>query len=140
MVVRYHAHARINAMEKIITREELMDVDYYKEMFEIEFHHDHEIIMDQHGVARWKADPKIRLMIGKTVDLNDLWYIMFCSMGFTKNSEEVRKLYRDMGYSLSGYWEVFFWEVNNEQAPEYRKAQLRKKAAQRRKATSVPAA
>jgi hypothetical protein len=49
-------------------------------------------------------------------------------MGLNKNSEEVRKLYRDMGYSLSGYWEIFFWEVNNEDAPLYRKGKRKKKA------------
>ena len=123
-------------METIVSREELMDVDTYKEIFDIEFHHDHEIIRDQNGTVRWKADPRINEMITKTVNLNDLWYIMFVSMGLTKNSEEVRKLYRDMGYSLSGYWEIFFWEVNNDFAPEYRKAQLRKRRAHQRKATS----
>jgi hypothetical protein len=39
--------------------------------------------------------------------------------GYTKNSEIYRKLYRDMGYSLSGYWEVFYWDVNNEKVDEY---------------------
>jgi hypothetical protein len=24
-----------------------------------------------------------------------------------------------MGYSLSGYWEIFYWEVNNEDAEDY---------------------
>lgn len=122
-------------METIISREELMDVDTYKEIFDIEFHHNHEIIRDQNGTVRWKADPVIEGMITKTVNLNDLWYI-FHTMGLTKNSEEVRKLYRDMGYSLSGYWEIFFWEANNENSPEYRKAQLRKKREQERKAIS----
>lgn len=122
-------------METIISREELMDVDDYKEIFDIEFHHNHEIIRDQNGTVRWKADPFIEGMITNTVNLNDLWYI-FHKMGLTKNSEEVRKLYRDMGYSLSGYWEIFFWEANNENSPEYRKAQLRKKREQERKATS----
>jgi hypothetical protein len=41
-------------------------------------------------------------------------------MGLTKNSEEVRKLYHDMGYSLSGYWEIFCWEANNENARKYK--------------------
>ena len=113
-----------------------MDVDSYKEIFDIEFHHNHEIIRDENGTVRWKGDPKLNEMITKTVNLNDLWYIMFFSMGLTKNSEEVRKLYRDMGYSLSGYWEIFFWEMNNFDAEAYSKSQLRKKAAQRRKATS----
>jgi hypothetical protein len=41
-------------------------------------------------------------------------------MGLGKNDESVRKLYRDMGYSLSGYWEIFYWEMNNEDADQYR--------------------
>ena len=127
-------------MDTVVTREELMDVDSYKEMFDIEFHHNHEIIRDQNGTIRWKGDPAMANIISKTVNLNDLWYIMFFSMGLTKNSEEVRKLYRDMGYSLSGYWEIFFWEMNNEDADEYKKAQMRKKRAQQRKATSGSAA
>jgi len=45
--------------------------------------------------------------------------LMFMKMGLTKNSEPVRKLYRDMGYSLSGYWEIFYWDVNNEEAEDY---------------------
>ena len=41
-------------------------------------------------------------------------------MYFTKNSEEWRKLYRDIGYSLYGYWEIFYWDMNNEDAADYR--------------------
>jgi hypothetical protein len=125
---------------EIVTRESLMDVENYKEIFDIEFHHNHEVIKDENGTIRWKGDPNIQRMIPGPVNLNDLWYIMFHSMGMTKNSEQVRKLYRDMGYSLSGYWEIFFWEMNNELAPEYRKSQLRKKKDMSRKATSGSAA
>jgi hypothetical protein len=46
--------------------------------------------------------------------------MLFFKMGLTKNSEEVRKLYRDMGYSLSGYWEIFYWDMNNEDAHKYK--------------------
>jgi hypothetical protein len=41
-------------------------------------------------------------------------------MGYDKNSEVYRKLYRDIGYSLEGYWEIFYWEVNNPIASEYK--------------------
>lgn len=127
---------RNEKMEKV-TREELMDVEDYKEIFDIEFHHDHEIIRDEAGTVRWKPNPDVRKIIDKGI-LNDLW-ILFHNMGLTKNSEEVRKLYRDMGYSLSGYWEIFFWDLNNDDAREYKRSQLRKKKALVRKATSVPA-
>lgn len=112
-----------------------MDVDNYREMFNVEFHHNHEIIRDEQGTVRWKADPRISEMITKTVNLNDLWYI-FHTMGLTKNDEKVRKLYRDMGYSLSGYWEIFFWSWNNEDCDKYKKEQMRKKRAHQRKVSS----
>ncbi len=28
-------------------------------------------------------------------------------------------MYRDMGVSLFGYWEIFYWEMNNEKSQEY---------------------
>jgi hypothetical protein len=103
---------------KKIDRKDLMDIEDYKEIFETESHHDHEVIEDDNGTFRWKEDPAVRKIIDTGI-LNDLW-VLFYKMGLTKNSEEVRKLYRDMGYSLSGYWEVFYWEVNNEDAEEYK--------------------
>lgn len=106
---------------KKIERKDLMKIEDYKEIFEAESHHDHEVIEDQNGTFRWKEDPTVRKIIDTGI-LNDLW-VLFYKMGLTKNSEEVRKLYRDMGYSLSGYWEIFYWEVNNEDAEEYKMKQ-----------------
>lgn len=60
-------------------------------------------------------------------DYKLIFWILFRSMGLTKNSEEMGKLYRDMGYSLSGYWEIFYWETNNEDAGKYK--QKKKKRA-----------
>jgi hypothetical protein len=110
----------------IVTREEASEAsEDYKEILDKEWHHDHEIIRDDNGTLRWKQDPKVREIIDKGI-LNDLWYL-FHTMGLNKNSEEVRKIYRDMGYSLSGYWEIFFWEMNNENAKLYRKGKRKKK-------------
>jgi hypothetical protein len=104
----------------IVSREEAAaTAEDYKEILDKESHHDHEIIRHGNGTLRWKENPMVNEILNRG-DLNDLWYL-FHTMGLTKNSEEVRKLYRDMGYSLSGYWEIFFWEVNNEDAPLYRK-------------------
>lgn len=94
-----------------------MHIEDYAEIFKKESHHKHRVIEDENGTLRWEEDP----VVGKTLDrvnLNDLW-LLFMKMGLTKNSEPVRKLYRDMGYSLSGYWEIFYWEVNNEDAEDY---------------------
>ncbi len=111
---------------EVVSREEASSIaETYKEILDKEWHHDHEIIRDGHGTLRWRKDPKVDEIINRG-DLNDLWYL-FYTMGLTKNSEEVRKLYRDMGYSLSGYWEIFFWEMNNEDAHLYRKGKRKKK-------------
>ena len=32
-----------------------------------------------------------------------------------------------MGYSLGGYWEVFYWEVNNELAHKYKPPIVKKR-------------
>ena len=102
---------------KEIRRQDLMDIEDYEEIFNKEAHHTHRVIEDEHGTLRWEADPVVRKTLDR-VNLNDLW-MLFMKMGLTKNSEPVRKLYRDMGYSLSGYWEIFYWEVNNEDAEDY---------------------
>ncbi len=111
---------------KVISREEAANAsEEYKEILDKEWHHDHEIIEDEKGTFRWKENPKVSEIIDKGI-LNDLWYL-FHTMGLNKNSEEVRKLYRDMGYSLFGYWEIFYWEMNNENAHLYRKGKRKKK-------------
>ena len=102
---------------KEIRRQDLMDIEDYAEIFNKESHHAHRVIEDEHGTLRWEEDPVVRKTLDR-VNLNDLW-MLFMKMGLTKNSEPVRKLYRDMGYSLSGYWEIFYWEVNNEDAEDY---------------------
>ncbi len=101
-----------------IVKRENIEVTFYKQIFKKESHHDHPVVKDESGTLRWQSDPKIENLVDR-MNLNDLW-ILFHHMGLTKNSEEVRKLYRDMGYSLSGYWEVFYWGMNNEDADKYR--------------------
>jgi hypothetical protein len=105
-------------MSKTITREAASAIsDDYKEVLDKETHHNHEIIEDEQGTLRWKEDEQVSRLVDK-LNLNDLW-ALFYSMGIDKNSEHFRKLYRDMGYSLYGYWEIFYWEVNNEDAEDY---------------------
>lgn len=101
-----------------IVKRENIEVTDFKEIFQKESHHDHPVVKDEMGTLRWQEDPTVRDIINRT-NLNDIW-MLFHHMGLTKNSEEVRKLYRDMGYSLSGYWEVFYWEMNNEDAKKYK--------------------
>ena len=105
-----------------IERSELEDVETYQEIFEVESHHDHEITIDELGVIRWKKNEDVR----ELVDASDLNLIIrgLYESGHDKNSEVYRKLYRNMGYSLSGYWEVFYWEVNNPDAQKYNEERL----------------
>ena len=97
------------------------DSDVYAEVFAKDGN-DHEVFLDKNGTLRWKVNPSIELLFSlnqvverpyiQVVDLNEFW-TQWYKQGFTKNDPRVRKLYRDMGYSVSGYWEIFFWEVNN---------------------------
>ncbi len=107
---------------KTIERSELEDIENYQEIFEVESHHDHEVIEDEHGTYRWKANEDVDELVMAS-DLNEI-IIALHRNGHDKNSEIYRKLYRNMGYSLSGYWEVFYWEVNNPDAQKYNEEKL----------------
>lgn len=99
---------------KLVDRNDLPED--YKEMMLTESHHQHEIVMDG-DVLRWKKDPNVEYFLLK-ISLNDLCLLLE-SLGYGKNSEVYRTLYRNMGYSLSGYYDVFYWEANNERCSEY---------------------
>jgi len=104
---------------KYIKREDITNSEAYNEIFKKESHHDHKIIQDERGVYRWESDPLIdKFVTLDLINLNDLIPKMWVK-GMDKNSEEYRELYRKIGYSLSGYWEVFYWECNNEDADKY---------------------
>lgn len=98
-----------------ISREDL--IGDYDDMMKSEAHHNHEIIKDKNGIIQWKPDPLIELIIdayGITKILDEI-----CALGGTKNGELYRELYRKRGYPLSGYWEIFYCELNNPDAPLY---------------------
>ena len=92
--------------------------EWMKDIIKIENHHNHEIVISESGTYRWKPNPDVELLLER-ISLNDLIPLLIF-MGYDKNSEVYRKLYRDMGYSLYGYWEVFYWDGNNEKAHKYR--------------------
>ena len=103
---------------KIVKRNKIKN-ESYREILDKETHHNHTIMEDEDGTLRWKENPAVRAMIcDEKINLNDLWTLLG-AMGHNKNSEFLRKLYRDLGYSLFGYWEIFYWEVNNPIAHEY---------------------
>jgi hypothetical protein len=104
---------------KTLERKEVGEMaEEYKLILDTETHHDHEIIEDKHGSIRWKENPVVR-MLCDIHSLNDTILEMH-ELGHDKNSELYRQMYRDMGYSLSGYWEIFYWEVNNDDADSYK--------------------
>lgn len=114
----------MNNKDTVVSREEIMKgtepkEDVVREVLEIETHHDHKIIRDEDGRLRWQEDHNISELIGRDrLNLNDLVPLLHL-LGHGKNSETMRRMYRCMGYSLFGYWEIFHWEANNAIAHEY---------------------
>jgi hypothetical protein len=103
--------------EKIVDRKDITE-ETYLEILDKESH-SHLIIEDKNGVLRWRENSSIRLLVDlRILNLNDV-VMKFYDKGLSKNSEEFRQLYRDLGYSLSGYWEIFYWEVNNPDFDKY---------------------
>ena len=107
----------IQIIMKKIKREEIKDLDFI-EIMKKEDHHNHEIIQNQEGQLFWKPNDSL---CAETEGKNINDYISnFLSKGINKNGEEYRKFYRDMGYSLFGYWEIFYCKVNNPIVNEYK--------------------
>ena len=105
-------------MEKTITREELIKNELYREILTKEPHHNHPVLIDKIGNIHWKVEEHV-LSLVQDIGMNRLMALLY-NIGLDKNSEELRKLYRDLGYSLKGYWEIFYWEGNNPKARSYR--------------------
>lgn len=102
-------------LKTIVNRDDeqlLKDCDVWKDMKELESHHTHNIIL-KGGIYRWEQT---------NFDYGDINQIMrnFYNNGHTKNSEEVRAFYRSIGYSLFGYWELVYWDVNNPIVMDYK--------------------
>jgi hypothetical protein len=102
---------------KTVNRADITESEV-KEVLETESHHNHEIVVDDIGRYRWKENNNVTMCL-ESMNLNELISLLH-ALGYGKNSEVFRKLYRDMGYSLIGYWEIFYWDVNNPIAHEYK--------------------
>lgn len=100
---------------KTINRNDVTDADFIN-LLQKEAHHDHELILDD-GIIYWKEVKEARKAVDE-IGMNQLMHL-FGLMGFNRNSEPIRKLYRDIGYSLFGYWELFYCETNNPEADQY---------------------
>lgn len=71
-------------------------------------------LIDRDGVLRFKADPVVRYVVDNVVDLNKLWVGLGPLSHDIAVRHSLRRFYRDMGYSLSGYLEVFGEELDEE--------------------------
>lgn len=92
----------------------------YGDMLKTESHHKHEIIKDEHGVVKWKENPKVReTMKQENVGLGELIKTLDV-IGYDRNSEVLRKLYREMGVSLSSYITMFYDPCNNDEVEDYK--------------------
>lgn len=97
-------------MEEIISREAIMngaypEVEWVQELLRLEPHHNHPIICNEHGTWRWQKNKNIDDLITK-IGLNEL-SLLLQLLGYGRESEVYRHMYRCMGYSLSGYYGIF---------------------------------
>ncbi len=75
---------------------------------------DHPLVADG-DVLRFKANPVIRLIVDRWVNLNELSAAIQC-MGYERSVQlGFRAFYRDMGYSLGGYLEIFGEALDEEE-------------------------
>lgn len=102
---------------KIVPRDKIKE-EHFRLILDTETHHNHEIIKDEDGTLRWKPNLDV-CKIKERLSVNEI-VPLFCHLGYGKNSEIYRKFYRDIGYTLFGYWEIFYWDMNNEEADEYK--------------------
>jgi hypothetical protein len=106
-----------------ITRDEVrkLGVEEYNLILDKESHHDHELVMVE-DVLRWKRDKYVSAIIDR-IGMNDISEL-FQLLGYDRNSDIYRKWYRSIGYGLSGYWEIFYCRLNNEDCDEYKGGKL----------------
>ena len=106
---------------KIVSREEVLKTcsKQIATILKTETHHEHPIELVR-GQLRWKEDEDVCKLCNPNDGLSlNLLIPLFYTLGYDKNSELYRKFYRGLGYSLFGYWEIFYWQVNNPKASEY---------------------
>lgn len=117
--------AAVNArIKRVIPVEEVLASEWYNDMGELATIFNHEVVEMNDGVWRWRPNTLVDLMqsgdcgmhegewqgalvnrmFRGAVDLNDLW-VDYYRGRFT--AEELMKFNMQIGYSLSGYAEVF---------------------------------
>jgi len=72
---------------------------------------DHPIILDDHGTYRYQARPTIRWLADK-INLNDMWGYFMPQLDDPTIIDDFMQFYRDIGYSLHGYEEIWAEELD----------------------------
>lgn len=72
---------------------------------------DHPIILDGSGIYRYQARPII-LWLWQQIDLNMMWAVFSPYLNEPKVRDDLMQFYRDIGYSLHGFEEVFAEELD----------------------------
>ncbi|HBY40162.1 MAG TPA: hypothetical protein DEH24_12130 [Alteromonas sp.] len=92
---------------KIVSRTDALNrvSDDVKALLLKETHHDHPIV-EINGSLHWQETPGVNQLLDTGLELNRL-IDMLQHLGIDKNHEVYRDLFRKMGYSLDGYWEIF---------------------------------
>lgn len=113
-------------IKRIIPNREVSEADHYWYLAELAVIFNHEIVEDDHGTWRWKENGLINNLykcapvftppisespravntksLRASVDLNGLWMDLLHNLF---SMEEMMKFYMGMGYSLSGFIEIF---------------------------------
>jgi hypothetical protein len=68
----------------------------------------HPIVLDEQGVLRYVTNPLVRWLEDR-VSLNDMWIVYRRKGAWTR--EQFMQFYRDIGYSLSGFEEIWGEEL-----------------------------
>ena len=79
----------------------------YGDVLSLYLHHP---VTMRDGVLRWEAG-KLAVWIADRIDLNEL-AVAYQSGRYGISLKEYTKFYREMGYSLSGFIEIFGHELN----------------------------
>lgn len=77
-------------------------------LWQAQFAKDHPVYRDQENVLRYEPNPLIMWMLEHAngqISLNDMWIAFLRGDTFTR--DEFMEFYRDIGYSLSGFDEIW---------------------------------
>lgn len=99
--------------------------DLLKKILQKEKNHNHRIYIDKFGKLRWEEDDEI-LKIYNKIQMNDI-IIFLRKNNIDKSSDIYRALYRSIGYSIYGYWEIFYWDMNNPECDDYKCSEMTEK-------------